>query len=250
MVQILPGCEAWSATGGDVGALVLHGFTGNPASVRPLGEDLAGRGLSVELPRLPGHGTHWQDLQRSRWPDWSRETDAALSRLRARTRARVAIGLSGGGLLAVHLAQVRPGHLDGLVLINPSIDYVAANPRLRLLPVLKWCVPAFPSIGNDIAKPGADERPYPKLPLRAVASGVALQRTVRQRLAEVQVPILVFTSRQDHTVDPRDSARLLAAVGSPDTEQVWLERSYHVATLDYDADLIAERTAAFIKRVT
>lgn len=250
MVHVIPGCEAWSAVGGDVGALVLHGFTGNPSSVRPLGEDLAARGLSVELPRLPGHGTRWQELQRTRARDWVREASAALSRLTSRTRARVAVGLSGGALLSLLLAETRGDDLDGLVLVNPSVDYGAANPRLRLLPVLKWVVPSLPSIGNDIAKPGADELPYPRLPLKAVASGLQLERRVRERLGAVDVPTLVFTSRQDHTVDPRDSSRVLAAISSRDTEQVWLERSYHVATLDHDADLVAERTAAFIERVT
>lgn len=249
MVQVMPGCEAWSAEGGDVGVLVLHGFTGNPSSMRPLAEALADRGFAVELPRLPGHGTRWRCLQQTTWHDWAREAVAAFETLRARTRARVVVGLSGGGALGLYLAETRGEHLSGLVLVNPWLYHT--DPRRVLLPVLKWILPAVPGVGNDIAKPGADEHPYPKAPLKATASFVAFQRRLRAHLEEVTVPTLLFSSRQDHVFDPQKNSRLLLdGITSADIEHIWLERSYHVATLDYDADEIVERTAAFADRVT
>ena len=69
-MPLLPGAEPYSHAGGRVGALVLHGFTGQPLSVKPWGQHLAGAGLSVEVPRLPGHGTRWQDLNLTTWNDW------------------------------------------------------------------------------------------------------------------------------------------------------------------------------------
>ena len=54
---VLPGAEPWSAPGGPHGALVLHGFTGCPQSMRGLAQALAAAGFAVELPLLPGHGT-------------------------------------------------------------------------------------------------------------------------------------------------------------------------------------------------
>ncbi|HVM00387.1 MAG TPA: alpha/beta fold hydrolase [Egibacteraceae bacterium] len=245
----MPGCEAWSAEGGDVGVLVVHGFTGNPSSMRPLAEALAAQGYAVELPRLPGHGTRWQCLQKTTWHDWTREVVAAFETLRARTRARVAVGLSGGGALGLYLAETRGEHLSGLALVNPWLYHT--DPFRVLLPVAKWVLPAVPGVGNDIAKPGADEKPYPKVPLKAAASFIAFQRRVRARLGAVTVPTLLFTTRQDHVFDPeRNSRLLLEGIASADVEQVWLERSYHVATLDYDADEIITRTAAFTARVT
>jgi len=248
MVQPVPGAQAWSAEGGDVGVLVLHGFTGNPVSLRPYAEALARAGFTVELPLLPGHGTTWQDLQRTTWHDWAGEAATALDKLRARTRARVVTGLSMGGTLALHVAQSRGADISGLARGNPYI--YSPDPRMKLLPVLKSLVPSLPGVGNDIAKPGADEKPYTRIPLRALHSLTQLQRSVTEDLGKITVPALVFTSRQDHVVDPGNSARILAGLGSSDKEQVWLDRSYHVATIDYDADLIAERTAAFIRRVT
>ncbi|HWB70792.1 MAG TPA: alpha/beta fold hydrolase [Egibacteraceae bacterium] len=241
------GAEAWAAGGGDVGILALHGFTGNPVSLRPLAEALAAAGFAVELPRLPGHGSRWQDLRGSTWRDWAGEAAAGLQRLGARSRAQVVVGLSMGGTLALHLAQSAGRQLAGLVLVNPWIH--ARDRRLKLLPLLKWVLPAVAGVGNDIAKPGADERAYPKIPPRAVASALELIEQVREEFAVVNVPTLVFTSRQDHVVDPDSSRIVLHGIASHDKQQVWLERSYHVATLDYDLPEIVERTAAFARRV-
>lgn len=248
MAQVIEGAQAWSAEGRrDVGVLVLHGLTGNPVSLRPLAESLAGDGYHVELPRLPGHGTRWQDLARTTWRDWAREANAALELLRARTSAQVAVGLSMGGTLSLHLAITRPDDLAGIVLINPTVK--PRDPRLKALPAIKWVVPGLPGVGNDIARPGADEKPYPKMSLKALSSLIDLQRRVRARLGEVRLPLLVLTSRQDHVVDVADSRLVIDRVASERCEHVWLERSYHVATLDYDAAEIEQRVAAFVEKV-
>lgn len=254
MPSLLPGAEPYTAAGGDVGVLVLHGFTGNPSSMRPLAERLAEAGFAVELPRLPGHGTSWRQLQRTRWPDWVREARAALTILRAHTERQLVVGLSMGGTIALHLLETETSRdatqasLVGGVLINPSVD--PADPRLRALPAVKWLVPSLRGLGNDIAKPDADEQPYRRVPLKALASVVELQRSVRQHLDAVHQPLLVLTSAQDHVVDPAESRLVVEGVASTDVTHVTLEHSYHVATLDYDADEIAERTLRFAHRVT
>ncbi|CAN5315002.1 alpha/beta fold hydrolase [soil metagenome] len=253
MAQVIRGAEPWSADGGEVGVLVLHGLTGNPVSMRPLAEELARRGFAVELPRLPGHGTRWQELQKTTWCDWAREARAGLEHLRARTGAVVVAGLSMGATLALHLAQARGGRPDGLVLVNPTVttkDPAYTDDRwVRLLPALQWVLPAVRGVGNDIAKPGADEKPYPRMPLKAFASFLRLQAQVRRRLCSVDLPTLVLTSRHDHVVPPEDSLRVLDGISSTDAEHVWLEDSYHVATLDHDLPRIAEATAGFARRL-
>lgn len=236
--------RSWSHAGGDVGVLVLHGYTGNPTSMRPVAEALAAHGHSVELPRLPGHGTNPRDLARTTAADWAAAADAALDRLLGRCRAVVALGQSAGGALALDLVQRRADDVAALVLVNPWL-------RLRhvlrpLAPLVGRVVPFVPGIGNDIARPGADEKPYARVPLRPLLSVLELQGRVEGRLGDVTAPVLVLTSRVDHTIDNRDSAEIVRGVTSETAEQVWLERSFHVATLDYDADRIIERTLAFI----
>ena len=108
MPDILPGAEAWSTDGagpGSPGALCIHGFTGNPSSMRPVAEAFAAAGFAVELPRLPGHGTTVEDMLTTSWEDWSAEAEAAYQRLAARASKVVVAGLSMGGTLTVWLAD-------------------------------------------------------------------------------------------------------------------------------------------------
>ncbi|MBV9092982.1 MAG: alpha/beta fold hydrolase, partial [Streptosporangiaceae bacterium] len=104
---LLPGAEPFDADGGPVGVLLCHGFTGSPQTLRPWAEYLAEAGLTVSLPRLPGHGTSWQDLARTTWREWYAEAEAAFGTLTARCEQVFVFGLSLGGCLALRLAETR-----------------------------------------------------------------------------------------------------------------------------------------------
>jgi carboxylesterase len=247
MAQVIPGHEAWSGGEGDVGVLVLHGYTASPYAVRPLAQLIANAGYAVELPRLPGHGTHWKDLAKTTWRDWAREAIGAFEVLRSRSRVQVVVGLSLGGALGLHLAATRDD-IAGVAVVNPSVW--TGDPRVKLLPLLKLLVPSFPGIANDIALEGGDEHAYDRLPTRSSASLVEFQKVVREALGEVTCPVLVLTSPQDHVVEPVCSDMVREGVASSDVQQIMLERSYHVAWLDHDREQLEQEVLAFIQRVT
>ncbi len=238
------GAEPFSSDGGPVGVLLSHGFTGSPASMTPWGRDLAERGHTVRVPRLPGHGTTWQQMNRTGWQDWYGEVDAALTELRGRCDRVAVAGLSMGGCLALRLAQQRPQDVDALVLVNPAVALRRFD--LKLVPVLQHLLPSMPGIGNDIAKPGADEIGYDRTPLRALASQLQMWKDVRAGLDRVVAPLQLFHSAQDHVVDDWSQRLIMDGVSSPVTELVTLTESFHVATLDHDAPRIFADSAAFI----
>ncbi len=231
-----------------VGVLVQHGFTGNPASMRPWAEHLAARGYAVEMPLLPGHGTVWQDMNKVTWADWVATVEGAFDKLAAENDVVVAVGLSMGGALCLRLAADRGDDLAGIVVVNPAVDTLRKD--VKLLPALKHVVPAMPGIANDIKKPGADEHGYPMTPLRAAASMFAGYAELRRDLPKVTIPVLFFRSAEDHVVDISSSRALNAGLSSKDFEERVLENSYHVATLDNDAPRIFEESVDFIDRVT
>ena len=236
-----------AATGGTrVGVLVVHGFTGQPASVKPWAEGLAEQGYAVEVPRLPGHGTSWQDLNEHRWADWYAEVSAAFDRLAARVDRVVVAGLSMGGALVLRLAADRGDAVAGVVVVNPAV----ATTRLdvKLLPVLKHLVPSFPGIANDIKKEGVSEHGYDKTPLKAAHSMMQAWPPLVAALPRITAPLLYLRSAVDHVVD-ESSEPLITHVGSPDVRVVRLPESYHVATLDHDLPLIVTETAEFAARV-
>ncbi len=244
---VLPGAEPWSAAGGAAGALVLHGFTGNPVSMRGLAEAFAAGGFAVELPRLPGHGTHVDDMIQTTWDDWRAEAERAYDALVARCEKVVVVGLSMGGALTLSIAVDHP-EVSGIVCINAPAQVPEEMAGL-VRDMVKGGAETMDSIGGDIADPEATEMSYDKTPLRPLASLAEGGAALRPRLGEVRCPVLVITSRQDHVVNPDDSDVIVASVAG-EVERVFLERSYHVATVDYDKDIVIERAVAFAQRVT
>lgn len=231
-----------------VGVLLSHGFTGSPASMRPWGEALAERGYAVEVPRLPGHATTWQEMNRTRWEDWYGEVSRAFAKLSAENDAVVVAGLSMGGMLALRLAADQPDRVAGVVAVNPMV--VTQRKDVLALPVLKWVVPSFPGIINDIKKPGGDEHGYPRVPLKAAHEMFRAGRTLAGDLPRITAPLLLLHSTEDHVVDDSSVPLITARVSSRDVTLLPLENSYHVATLDHDAPLIVEQSLEFVARVT
>jgi len=244
----MAGAEPFSATGGPEGALVIHGFTGNPNSMRGIAEKLADAGLSVELPLLPGHGTAVEDLLPLRWADWSEAVEEAYVGLAARCARVAVVGLSMGGTLACWLAERHP-EIAGLVLVNPLIEPPDEEFRTAVTQLHESGTEIAPGIGSDIARPDAHELTYDGTPLAAALSLFDGAEEVAAELEEIHCPVLLFSSRQDHVVSPASGDLLVDSVSGP-CERVWLERSYHVATLDYDRDEIEARTVAFVTAVT
>ena len=240
---VLPGAEPYSATGDARGALVLHGFTGNPQSMRGLALVLADAGFTVEMPLLPGHGTDVADMVPTRWEDWSAAAEAAYLDLAARSDAVVVVGLSMGGMLAVWLAEHHP-EIAALALVNPMVAPPDGDTVGFVQAMIDNGDELAPGVGSDIALEGSVESAYAELPLQAALSLFAAATEVESALESVTCPVLLFTSTQDHVVDPKSSALLVERAKGP-IEQVVLERSYHVATLDYDKDEIEARTVEF-----
>jgi carboxylesterase len=228
-----------------IGVLLSHGFTGSPASMKPWGEHLAEQGYAVSVPRLPGHGTRWQDMNNTTWADWSNEVARAYADLRARVDVVVVGGLSMGGALALRTAADHPD-VAGLMLVNPAVNSV--RKVVKLLP--KHVVPSMPGIANDIKKPGVEEHGYTRTPLKAADSMFSGYKTLRGDLGRITCPVLLFHSTEDHVVDPSSARIILAGVSSTDTQERMLTDSYHVATLDNDAPAIFEESVKFVRRVT
>jgi carboxylesterase len=246
-MPLLPGAEPFFAEGGPVGAVLCHGFTGSPQSLRPWAEHLAAAGLTVALPRLPGHGTTWQEMAVTRWPDWYGEVDRAFDDMQRRCDTVFVMGLSMGGTLALRLAEEHATLVAGVVVVNPSL--LTQRRALRMLPVLRFLLPAVRGPAQDIKKPGVRELAYDRWPLHALHSLTELWDLTCHDLPQITSPVLLFRSSVDHVVEPASGARLLAAVSSTDVEERLCHDSFHVATLDNDAEAILAGSLQFVRRL-
>jgi len=246
--EVWPDAEPFAFEGGKTGVLVVHGFTGCTQSMLPLGEGLAAAGFTVIGPRLPGHGTTVKDMGTRKWDEWTGAAEKGLMDLLDRCDKVFVTGLSMGGTITCYLGERYAGKLAGIMPINAAVAKL--NPLMPLTPVAKYVLKTIPGVGSDIKDPSVEESCYDKVPVPAAAELHALMKLTRRDLAKITEPILVFTSREDHVVPPANGAFIIDHVGSQDKEQVWLENSYHVATLDFDKQLIIDRCVEFIQRLS
>jgi carboxylesterase len=248
-----------SLAGDGRGVLCLHGITGTPFEIRPIGEALGRAGYSVEGPMLAGHGGTLRELASTRWPDWLRSAERSMDELRERVGDRpiAIVGFSMGGLLALRLARLYPERVAALVVM-------AAPLRLRPFQVrgiraLCWLPVDFGSLpyacipklkGSDVSDPEMrDANPGLRaFPVSAVESLFDLMDGVRADLPNIRAPSLVIHGRHDHTVPMEDSLELTGSLGSDVIERLWLDRSFHIVTLDVERSTVANAVVSFLAR--
>jgi carboxylesterase len=233
-------------SGGRTGVLLIHGYTGAPPEMRWVGDYLYQRGMTVAAPRLPGHGTTPDDMNRRRWREWTAHVEEALDTLQARCRPVFVAGLSMGSLLALHLAIQRPA-LPGIVLYSPAVW--VSNRLLTLAPFVKHLKKMRPKSGkSDLFAPEAQALVwgYDVDPIAAASELLGLMRTVRRRLSDVTCPALILYSTCDRTIHAESAQRTFARLGSRDKQIIALDASGHCITVDGERERVAAHTYEFI----
>lgn len=245
--QVMSGAEPFFFRGNDVGVLLSHGFTGTTQSMRYLGEALHRRGYTVSGPRLKGHGVSPAAMAKSSAGDWIASLEEALERLRG-TCSRLFIGgLSMGGTLTLYLAGRYPDLFAGAFPINAAIH--VDSPDMAALAFDRQAPATVPGIGSDIKDPSSKELAYPEVPVPAFKEIYSLFAVTRDLLPRVKCPTLIIQSREDHVVPPANGRTIASLIGSARAGLLWLENSYHVATIDNDRDLICAEIHRFISSI-
>ena len=243
----IPNSEPFELIGGQIAILLIHGFSGSPLSVKPWAEKLHQSGFTVNVPRLPGHGSNWNEMNQTRWEEWFAEVENKFRELKSRHQRVFVAGFSMGGALSLRLATIYRNEIEGILLVNPSIG----DDRLimRLVPFLKYFIPSVKGRGTDVAAPNPPRHSYGRTPLRALHSLQKLWRVVRRDLHLIDQPLMIGYSINDHVVNPKFSEILIDNVSSMDIREVVFERSFHNVALDYDLPILVEESVNFISEV-
>lgn len=230
---------------GKVGIIFVHGFTGSPISMRPWADFFAKKGYAVSVPLLPGHGTTPEDLNHVKWQEWPKKVEEELDWMLNNGTTPFIFGLSMGGGTTLHVALKKSALLAGIVLVNPMI-HVKSVPHQ-----LAWVISRFQkmrsSVGDDIKKPGVTEHGYDSLPAVGIYQLLKMLSYTRKRLHDVTTPLMLFHSKDDHTLPVSNTEIIMKGVGSRVKQRIELVNSYHVATLDYDQDIIFENSLIFVE---
>jgi carboxylesterase len=241
----LEGSETFSyKTGSDTGILVIHGFTSTTASVLNLAKFYADTGFNVECPILSGHGTKWENLENIKYHDFFSDVERSLEELKKRAKQIFITGLSMGGGLSLYLAENHP-EIKGIIPINNTLIFT--DIRFLFLPLLKNIIRTSAAVGSDIKDSTKKEICYDKVPSKAVFELLKLNKFIKKDLKKINQPILIFKSRNDHLIPGICATHTFDNVSSSDKELFWLENSYHVATLDFEFELICNKSLEFIK---
>ena len=244
--------QDWSATGSGnnsrIGVLFVHGFTGAPPSMRPWAEFLLSKGYTVRVPLLPGHGTKPEDLNNVKWQEWPAKIQLELDELFKTCDQVFIAGLSMGGGTTLYIAAHNNDRLSGIILVNPMIHLPRVTPQLAYL--LSRFQKLRTSVGNDIKRPGITEHGYDALPTRGIHQLLLMLKLTRKSLNKITVPVQLFHSIDDHTLPVSNTEIIMTGLSSTNKLRIELANSYHVATLDYDQDLIFANSLTFIEKLT
>ncbi len=234
---------------GSPGMLLIHGFTGSPAEMRPIGEYLHERDVTVSAPLLPGHGTTPEDLNQKRWQDWYRCVEEALGELGAACDPVFIGGLSLGAVLTLRLAAEHAA-LSGAVAYSPAV--MTADKRSFLLPILKHIIPQVPKPHLFLSDLSADERLwcYDVYPTKAAHEVLKLAHRTKRQLRRIDRPLLIIYSAKDEALHPDSAQFTYRKAGTEEKEIVALEDCGHALTVDRQWQEVAERTYAFIESHT
>lgn len=248
---VLPGAGTFYFEGSDVGCLLIHGFTGTPQNIRPLGDFLARRGLTVLAPRLAGHGTSVDEFETTGPDDWIATVNTGLDQLKQSCTSIFVIGISMGGTLALHLGATRGGDLAGVGVINapvgdlPEFEAAANNPQVPARLPAPWATDAR-MISKDLATVGIT---YGEIPKVCLQKAVVFFKETEGVLGQVRLPTMLFYSRDDAVVPPITGQRVLERLSvSPDRQLIELLESAHEATLDFDLERIGLEWLSFVRK--
>ena len=197
------------------GALLLHGLTDSPYSMRRLAEVLEERGLYVLSLRVPGHGTVPGALTKAVWEDWAAAVRVAARHVRRRVgegKPFYLVGYSNGGALSVQYAlDVAEGaslpKADKIVLLSPMIGVTKAAGLARFIGGLAVFSFFEKTRWLDIL-PEYNPYKYNSFPVNAGYQTSRLTDAIQVQIARLQQaggidrlpPILAFQSLVDSTI--------------------------------------------------
>jgi carboxylesterase len=230
----------------EIGVLIIHGITSTTSSMEYLAEKFIEAEFHIEFPSLPGHGTIWQDLNKVTYQDWLKTLEESLQKLKKHCKYIFVCGLSLGGSLALRMAQLHP-EVTGMILINHACKFT--HPKFWFVPAMRHFIPSTPAVASDVKDPNEKEIAYKRTPTNAVYQMLLMLKVVRRDLPVTKQPVIIFKSIEDHVVPKISAIYTLKNIASKQKKIVWLENSYHVATIDYEKDLLAEKSIEFIKKI-
>ena len=246
--QIIPTAEPFFLPGGSTGCLLIHGFTGTPKEMRWMGDYLSDRGYTVLAPRLAGHATNIDDMDRVHWKDWLVSVEDGWHVLNGICDRVFISGLSMGGCLSLLFASHFP--VAGVIAMSTPYD-LPPDPRLRFIKLFRFFLHAQekgPPDWHD-PEPEKDHIDYHAYPINGIIQINDLLAEMRTNLPDITAPVLLIHSRQDKGVEPSNMEKIDNDLETQDKTTLWIEDSGHVIIRDAERERVFQAVYEFIQRI-
>ncbi len=247
--KIMNGAEPFYLKGNETVCILLHGFTGTPKEMRWLGDFLNKNSISVIAPRLPGHATSPEDMQRSTWGDWVSSIEDIYDLFKPQAERIFVVGLSMGGLLA----GVSASYLkyDGLITISTPYEFPQKDWRLPFLKQLSILQPKIKKEKDNWHNPEAaiDHIDYPYYPTKSIVELGSLISQFQKILPSLSLPSLHIHSKKDESVSFDHLEKIYRNNGSKNKEMFIVENSGHVVIREPDRFQVFQKILNFINAV-
>lgn len=210
-------------------ALLVHGFPGTPAEMRPLARRLNLAGWTTEGILLPGFGPQIGTLFERHYQEWIDATREALLALQENHQPVLLIGYSMGGAVALSAAAQSPP--DGLILVAPFWRIGSKIQRL-IWQVVKRVFPTIQPFRNlsledpkvrqavggflpdvDLDSPHVqDSLRSVRIPTSLIDEVLAIGKAGRRSAGQITVPTLIVQGIKDEAVPRVVTRQLLQAL--------------------------------------
>lgn len=235
--------------------LLIHGFMAAPYEVREWAEHLFSHGHSVFAPRLPGHGTSADDLEKRSFPEWVNAVERGYSILQTLGKPVIVAGFSTGAGIALHQAICHPHQYKAVISISAPMKFKSLSSYLTGV-LEKWnrlC--HLKELGRFQKKfavnhPDNPEINYRRCPIHGFNQVKHLMRNVHRRLPEISIPALVVQGNRDPKVSPKAGRMIFERLGSVDKRYVEIDHHEHGIVRGRHGQLVFSAVQDFLSRYT
>ncbi|MCB0326516.1 MAG: alpha/beta fold hydrolase [Bdellovibrionales bacterium] len=248
LIDQFPDAHSIRLEGNEDCVLMVHGFTGSPATLKNLAKEIHFQlGMSILAPLLPGHGTTPQDLNQVTWQDWVEEIEEHYGKALKKYKKVHLLGLSTGGTICVEVHKRNPGRASSICLLSPAY-------RIRPA-ILQWLSYLFMMLPNAILLgskkkegiPPLGDVSYSEYPFRSVKQFLRICRRMLWVRKDEHLPVLVIASQQDEIIDPASADFFYSKFPHPKSKLVKLYRSSHIITLGSEKKRVFKEVISFLQ---
>ncbi len=243
-MKVITGAEEYYLKGNNEGVIVVHGYTGTPAEMRPLADYVHEQGYTVLGVRLKGHGTDYKELETTTWEEWYSSLTEGIERLSKDCDKIYVVGLSMGALLTLKAATEFP--VEKIVVMAPPI--FVCDWRASYAWFFKYFIKTLKKHKKIYPAGEKYDLSYDVLPAKPLPSLFKLAKLCREKyISKINIPTLIVQSQVEHTVKPKSAQFVYDHLKPKLRKLIWVYNSSHIVTLDNDRKMIFEDVVKFLK---